>query len=107
MHIQSLRCLKTLFIAVLVVLSSLSTSAQSEKVIYSFTGQNGGAVPEGGLISDSKGNLYGTAESGGTYGGGAVYELSPSSSGMWTEQLLHSFSFSTTDGAEPGGGSGF
>jgi uncharacterized repeat protein (TIGR03803 family) len=39
--------------------------AQTEKVIYSFTDGSDGGYPEGGVIVDAKGNLYGTTELGG------------------------------------------
>jgi uncharacterized repeat protein (TIGR03803 family) len=47
----------------------------SEKVIYSFNGEDGG-LPYAGLISpDSAGNLYGTTNGGGAYGNGTVFEI--------------------------------
>jgi uncharacterized repeat protein (TIGR03803 family) len=46
---------------------------------------------DGGLIRDSSGNLYGTTLSGGTNGGGTVYELSPSNGG-WTFTTLYNLS---------------
>src|SRR5271165_760892 len=49
-----------------------------------------GTYPQGGVIFDSSGNLYGVLHSGGQNGFGAVYELSPSGSN-WTEQTLYSF----------------
>ncbi len=60
-----------------------SGSGWTESVIYSFTGQSDGSVPEGGLIFDQSGNLYGV-----TYGFGVVYELMPSN-GSWTFNVLY------------------
>lgn len=40
-------------------------TAGTESLLYSFTGGTDGGLPHGGLVSDTKGNLYGT-----TYGGG-------------------------------------
>jgi uncharacterized repeat protein (TIGR03803 family) len=54
-----------------------------------------------GLIIDAHGNLYGTAESGGTHGYGVVYELSPGGAGQWTETVLYNFKGGTEDGASP------
>jgi len=75
-----------------------------ETVLYVFKGKafNDGEYPEGGVIADSGGNLYGTAAYGGTgncvlagsIGGcGAVFELSPPKrkGGAWTETILYSF----------------
>jgi uncharacterized repeat protein (TIGR03803 family) len=75
-----------------------------EKVLHSFD-DNGvdGSLPEVGLIFDAQGNLYGTTYGGGSnpYSGGlgAVFELSPSPGGTWTEDVL--FSFGGLDGTYP------
>jgi uncharacterized repeat protein (TIGR03803 family) len=45
-------------------------------VLHSFTGADGD-YPIGGLILDSKGNLYGTAVYGGSGGAGTVWKLTP------------------------------
>ncbi len=62
----------------------------AETVLYNFCPQGGfctdGEEPNGSLIFDAAGNLYGT-----TYDGGGVFELSPDQYGGWTEQVLHSF----------------
>jgi uncharacterized repeat protein (TIGR03803 family) len=72
-----------------------------EKVLYSFGSQtNDGAAPEAGLTFDSFGNLYGTTTSGGLYGGGTVFQLAPSGSGSWTENILYNFG-GVTDGSIP------
>lgn len=67
--------------------------------IYSFTSSDN--EPLGNLILDSAGNVYGTTSGTSPFGSGngAVFELSPSSSG-WTEQVLHSFT-GGSDGAHP------
>lgn len=67
-----------------------SGGSWTESVLWSFTGRDDGANPLSGVIFDSAGNLYGTAEYGGTHGQGVVYELSPSQSG-WTQTTLYSF----------------
>jgi uncharacterized repeat protein (TIGR03803 family) len=46
-------------------------------VLHTFGVGNDGGVPEGNLVIDSKGNLYGGTVLGGTYGGGVVFELTP------------------------------
>jgi uncharacterized repeat protein (TIGR03803 family) len=62
----------------------------TETVLYSFTGGSDGALPFADLTFDDAGNFYGTTLYGGTYGGGVVFELTPSQSG-WSEAVLHSF----------------
>jgi hypothetical protein len=71
----------------------------TETTIYTFTGGTDGAEPAAALVFDALGNLYGTTTQGGIIGScsdagqgcGVVFELSPSSSGGWTESLLYSF----------------
>jgi uncharacterized repeat protein (TIGR03803 family) len=98
------------YIALLAISSTLlfSTSrswAQVKgKVLHTFSGSDG-QYPYAGLIVDSHGNLYGTAEYGGANGRGVVFMISPDrgGSGSWTEKVLHSFE-NGTDGAHPFGG---
>ncbi len=53
-----------------------SASAQTFQSLYSFTGGNDGGLPEGPLIWDGKGNLYGTANSSANgEGNGTVYKF--------------------------------
>jgi len=83
-------------------LSPNGSGGWNESVLYSFTGVADGAYPEGPVIFDSVGNLYGTANEGGAYGYGVVFELSPVLGG-WTETALYSFA-NDGDGANPSGG---
>jgi uncharacterized repeat protein (TIGR03803 family) len=92
---------------------SQSRGKWKETVLYSFCPGGGtctdGGFPWGGLIQDSKGNVYGTTEAGGTGCGGAgcgtVFELS-NTGGKWTETVLYSFCSQSncTDGAGPSAG---
>jgi len=66
--------------------------------LASFNGTNG-AQPIGGVTFDANGNLYGTAQSGGTYGIGTVWELAKGSN---TINALASFNYS--NGNAPQGG---
>jgi uncharacterized repeat protein (TIGR03803 family) len=70
--------------------------------LYSFNFKSDGEAPNGDLILDAAGNLYGTTPVGGTYDGGTVFELSPSSNG-WTFNVLHAFcqQSSCQDGGGP------
>jgi uncharacterized repeat protein (TIGR03803 family) len=50
----------------------------TEKVLHSFNDNAlDGWSPDGGLIMDAAGKLYGTTDSGGAYGYGAVFEITP------------------------------
>jgi uncharacterized repeat protein (TIGR03803 family) len=73
------------------------TPSGTETILHSFNA-NGidGYSAAAGLVLDTKGNLYGTTEGGGTYGLGTVYKLTPSG----TETILHSFGASG-DGYDP------
>jgi len=72
--------------------------------LHSFDGYDGGS-PNGGLIFDAAGNLYGTSRSGGTYGGGNVFELTPGAD-SWTFNDLYDFcpQYHCPDGSAPSGG---
>jgi uncharacterized repeat protein (TIGR03803 family) len=84
-------------------LSPVSGGSWIEKILHSFKANGDGNRPEGNLTMDSSGNLYGTTIFGGTGGNlGTVFELSPTTGGVWTENLL--FSFSVSAGAAPQGG---
>lgn len=79
----------------------------NEKVIHNFIIYPHGAYPVGNLIADAAGNLYGTTNSGGEHGYGAVFELTRKQDGRWVETVLHSFSRNldrTGDGWGPAGG---
>ncbi len=79
-----------------------ASSAATYKLLYTFTGYSDGALPEGALIFDAEGNLYGTTAAGGAFGGGTIFELSPNSDGSWTRTILYSFNY-PTDGGSPTG----
>jgi uncharacterized repeat protein (TIGR03803 family) len=77
----------------------------TETVLHAFTGNGAGSTdggfPEGGMVLDAAGNVYGTTDAGGSKGDGIVFELSPSPTG-WTETVLHNF-LGQADGANPFG----
>lgn len=78
------------------------SSAGLETVLHSFAGPPAdGLVPlNAPLTLDHKGNLYGTVPFGGAYDNGVVFSLAADG----TETILHNFSGSAGDGAEPYGG---
>jgi len=47
----------------------------TETILHAFKGRKDGANPVANLIIDKKGNLFGTATSGGAYGNGVVFEI--------------------------------
>jgi uncharacterized repeat protein (TIGR03803 family) len=67
--------------------------AWTETVLYRFTGGNDGDSPGASLRLDDAGNLYGTAEYGGSGTAGVAFELSPPAGGQtaWTQKVLHAF----------------
>jgi uncharacterized repeat protein (TIGR03803 family) len=44
-------------------------------VVYSFDGAANGAYPNGGLVRDAEGNLYGTTYQGGAYNYGTIFKI--------------------------------
>jgi uncharacterized repeat protein (TIGR03803 family) len=59
-----------------------------------------GSYPNGDLVADSEGNLYGVASAGliNQYGG-VVFRLSPRAGGNWKYDILYDFAQSSTGGA--------
>lgn len=90
------------------------TGKWKETVLHRFRDPNhpnDGSEPNGGLVFDSSGNLYGTTSSGGVgnsgcsyfaqfRGCGIVFELSPQPEGEWTETVLYQFQ-DQSDGGDP------
>jgi uncharacterized repeat protein (TIGR03803 family) len=74
-------------------LSPTGNGAWTQTILYDFTGGSYNSDPVNGLVMDSRGNLYGTTtiSSEGSIYAGAVFELSPSPSGTWTEQLIYTY----------------
>ena len=68
---------------------------------FDYNGTDGAYPIYGYLIEDNKGNLYGTTEEGGANGYGTVYKINEATG---TETILHSFNYTSSDGAYPLGG---
>jgi uncharacterized repeat protein (TIGR03803 family) len=80
-------------------LSPNGSGGWNETVLYRFAAGADGGYPFCPVIFDSAGNLYGTAQGGGAYGPGVVFELSPAGAN-WKETVLYSFA-GGTDGGYP------
>ncbi len=67
-------------------------------VLQVFANRQEGLLPEGALLSDTAGVLYGTTSGGGTSGHGTVFELTPNGN-VYTETVLYSFQHGPDGGA--------
>jgi len=90
-------------------ISPVAGGGWTETVLHNFSeNQVDGFWPQANLTLDAAGNLYGTAQAGGSdvdgknYDLGVVFELSPPAAGAtsWTETILHSFG-AGKDGQSP------
>jgi uncharacterized repeat protein (TIGR03803 family) len=74
---------------------------------YRFKGGTDGFEPDGSLVVDASGNLFGATYFGGlssiVFGNGTVFELTPNGSGGWTESVLYRFT-GLLDGGYPSAG---
>lgn len=59
-------------------------------VVYAFQVAPDGSLPVAGLIRDNSGNLFGVTASGGEFGNGSVFELTPNGSGGYTYKQIFS-----------------
>ena len=80
------------------MLSRNSKGKWSETVLYRFKGGNDGWNPQGNLVFDSKGNLFGATSVGGknsactyTLGCGTVFELERNGNNGWKKSTLYNF----------------
>jgi uncharacterized repeat protein (TIGR03803 family) len=82
-----------------------SGSNWKETVLHTFDniGGDDGSYPYGRLDFDATGNLYGTTQQGGKFGGGVVFQLKKSGS-SFTYHVLHSFATSASNSYQPYGG---
>ena len=63
----------------------------TQSVLYDFTGGDDGSGPGAGLSFDHQGNLYGMTPTGGAFGLGVIYKLSPDGTGNWSQTVIHAF----------------
>lgn len=71
-----------------------------ESILYNIAGRSDGGDPNGSLVIDANGNLFGTTQDGGTKDQGTVFEVTPGG----THTILYSFQGGKTDGGDPQGG---
>ena len=89
------------------MLSPASNGTYMFYTLSTFSGAAGGDLPTGGLVQDDSGDLYGTAMSSAEAGGhGSVFELTPSSPGVFAIDVLYAFA-GGADGANPESGVAF
>ena len=82
------------------LLAALSAQAQTYTVLYNFgQSETDASFPNGELIQDPAGNIYGTTYAGGSSGAGTVFEVDTNGQ----EAILYSFT-GGTDGAAPEAG---
>jgi uncharacterized repeat protein (TIGR03803 family) len=102
MQRKSLLRITSDILAMLAMTSALPSSAGAAakyQILHRFTGGKDGALPYSALIFDKLGNQYGTTALGGANKAGAVFSLTPGTSG-WTKTVLYSFT-GGSDGANP------
>src|SRR5258708_35509589 len=78
-----------------VFVSASSAQSAKFKVLHTFTGGSDGVAPQGPLVIDPLGDVYGVTVEGGSntecYGGcGTVFEVVPSAT-RWKEKILFNF----------------
>lgn len=78
--------------------SLTAATATTTNVIFSCE-EDEGEYADTDLETDSAGNIYGTTVLGGDFGGGTVFQLSPTPNG-WVHTVLYSFT-GGADGGEP------
>jgi uncharacterized repeat protein (TIGR03803 family) len=89
-------------VLVLAIVATRSARAQTFTLLHTFGGEPDGANPGAGLVSDAKGNLYGTTYFGGSSNFGTVFKVDTNG----TETVLYSFCAKAgcADGSNPNGG---
>jgi uncharacterized repeat protein (TIGR03803 family) len=70
-------------------------------ILINFDGTNG-AHPQGSLIVDAKGDLFGTTETGGTHDKGTAFELKKTATG-YASTVTTLVTFGNDNGKDPGG----
>jgi uncharacterized repeat protein (TIGR03803 family) len=101
--VQTFRLPAALAAAIISAAAVHPALAGSQKLLYAFAAGNDGGFPQGGVIADAHGNLYGTTTSDGTGHNGVVYELSADAKGRYKQATLYAFT-GGNDGGIPQAG---
>jgi len=84
-------------VCVFCAVKAIGLPAQTFKTLLSLNGTDGNG-PAGPLVQGTDGNFYGTTSSGGAYGNGTVFKITP----RGTLTTLHSFDQTDGAGLTPG-----
>jgi uncharacterized repeat protein (TIGR03803 family) len=95
-------CLLSITLAAILTVPA-KAGAVTEQTLYNFNPRQTGALPDGGVVADAAGNLYGVTVNGGAFGYGTVFEFSPNQQGGWDHTILYNFT-DGNDGGDPEGG---
>ena len=80
---------------------STNGAAVAYSILHHFAGGAGDAGNPAGVLVQVGATLYGTSMAGGSYGAGTVFKIGTNGTGV---SVLHAFSGSACDGADPVGG---
>jgi uncharacterized repeat protein (TIGR03803 family) len=100
---KSLWNLGAALLVIVMVLLALGTGAWAQttyKTLHRFTGKDGSGLVA--PLTIEAGSLYSTTTSGGSFGEGTVFKLTPNADGSWTRKVIHNFT-GGKDGANPEG----
>lgn len=87
-----------LLAAALPLLATTAAAKKVETVVYDFgRTTDDGTFPQDGVIAGADGNLYGTTLSGGSFGKGSIFVMTPDGA----EHVVYSFSGAPNDGDQP------
>ena len=72
-------------------LSPSGSGTWTQTILHSFGAPGDGQYPNGGLVFDHEGILYGTTGGGGSFGKGTAFQLRSSGNGRWKESTIYNF----------------
>lgn len=90
-------------IAVAIALCCAASASTRQSVVFAFTGGGDGGNAATSVTFDAAGHAYATTVTGGSFGCGTVDKFTPTTTGLWHEATLWSFTC-FRDGKNPHGG---